>query len=84
MPTYDYHCQTNGRTVEVKHRMSEEVTNWGQLCALAGISLDGTPAETPVAKKLTATAIAGSSNLGGDTGPPISGGCGSGFCGHSH
>jgi hypothetical protein len=84
MPTYDYHCAANDRTVEVKHRMSEEVTTWGQLCTLAGITLDGTPAETPVAKKLTATALAGSSNLGCDAGPPVVGGCGSALCGHRH
>ncbi|MEQ8497461.1 MAG: regulator, partial [Gammaproteobacteria bacterium] len=41
MPTYDYHCHANGRVVEVRHRMSEQVGTWGELCALAGIALDG-------------------------------------------
>ena len=84
MPKYDYLCAANGRTVEVQHRMSEEVSSWGQLCAMAGLPLDDTPAETPVAKLLTATAIAGSSNLGCDSGPPVVGGCGKALCGHRH
>ena len=37
MPTYDYFCETNGRKVEVRHRMSEEIHNWGELCAMARI-----------------------------------------------
>ncbi len=87
MPTYDYHCTANGRTVEVKHRMSEEVRTWGELCAMAGLPLEATPADTPVAKKLTASMIASGSNLGCDAGPPVMGGmsgCGMGGCGHAH
>lgn len=84
MPTYDYHCPANGRTVEVKHRMSEEIRTWGELCAMAGLPLEATPADTPVAKKLAAPMVAGSSNLGCDAGPPVMGGCGMGGCGHAH
>ncbi|MES9980902.1 MAG: zinc ribbon domain-containing protein, partial [Candidatus Thiodiazotropha sp. 6PLUC5] len=32
MPTYDYRCEANSRVVEVSHRMSEEILNWGELC----------------------------------------------------
>ena len=87
MPTYDYHCAANGRTVEVKHRMSEEVRTWGELCTLAGLSPDTTPADAPVAKRLTAAMIAGAGNMGDDAGPPVMGGmggCGMGGCGHAH
>ncbi|MCC7123272.1 MAG: zinc ribbon domain-containing protein [Acidobacteria bacterium] len=87
MPTYDYHCAANGRTLEVKHRMSEEVRTWGELCALAGVSLDATPADTPVAKQLAASMIASGASLGCDAGPPVMGGmggCGMGGCGHAH
>ena len=87
MPTYDYHCTANGRTVEVKHRMSEEVRTWGELCTMAGLPLEATPADTPVAKKLAAPMVAGSGNLGCDAGPPVMGGmggCGMGGCGHAH
>jgi len=78
MPTYDYHCPANGRTVEVKHRMSDEIRTWGELRTLAGMPLDTTPAATPVAKMLTASSIANSSNMGCDAGPPIMGGMGGG------
>jgi len=29
MPTYDYRCDANGKTVEVIHRMSEQLNTWG-------------------------------------------------------
>jgi len=87
MPTYDYVCAANGRIVEVKHRMSEEVRTWGELCALAGLPLEATPADAPVAKKLAAPMYANSGNMGCDSGPPVMGGmggCGAGGCGHAH
>ena len=76
MPTYDYCCEANGRTVEVRHRMSEDITTWGELCRAAGIALDSTPADTPVTRLIACTNIATHSNLGCDAGPPIAGGCG--------
>ncbi len=83
MPTYTYHCATNGRTLEVKHRMSESVSTWGELCAAAGLTHDNTPADSPVAKVLSPTFVAGgkSNELAG---MPGGGGCGAGMCGHSH
>ena len=85
MPTYDYHCPANGRTVEVKHAMSEKLRTWGELCALAGMSIEATPAETPVAKQLAATGIGGGVAKAASL-PALSagGGCGSGGCGHRH
>ena len=35
MPAYDYHCETNGRTVEVSHTMTTLLQTWGQLCDTA-------------------------------------------------
>ena len=82
MPSYDYHCAADGRTVEVKHPMSERVRTWGELCALAELSLESTPAHAPVAKQLTAIGIAGGSSVAAL--PTPSGACGSGGCGHRH
>ena len=83
MPSYDYHCAANGRTVEVKHRMSEEVATWGDICRLAGLDVDGTPAESPVAKVLRPTMVASRDNMGCDARPPVIGGCGhAGGCSH--
>jgi predicted nucleic acid-binding Zn ribbon protein len=85
MPTYDYHCEANGRTVEVKHPMSERVRTWGELCALAALPLDATPAHTPVSKQLAAIGIGGVSSSAPAAMPTAPrGGCGSGGCGHSH
>ena len=87
MPTYDYHCAANGRTVEVKHPMSERVRTWGELCALAALPLDTTPAHTPVAKQLPAIGIGGSAAVAAAPAPAATaprGGCASGGCGHRH
>lgn len=82
MPTYDYHCEANGRVVEVKHRMSETVQTWGELCRLAGIDTDGTAPASPVSR------LANGGNIvkaGGRADPPpaCSSGpcCGGGMCG---
>ena len=51
MPYYEYRCPQNGRTVEVRHSMSDTVETWGDLCARAEVSADGTPAAAPVEAK---------------------------------
>ncbi len=71
MPKYDYLCIANGRAVEVFHRMSEEVTTWGDLCQRAGIPLDGTPADAAVQKHFVTSNVAASGSLGAETRPPI-------------
>ena len=64
MPTYDYHCDANGQTVQVQHRMSEEVTTWGELCTRAAIEPGDTPADSPVAKIFLRTSTMDASNRG--------------------
>ena len=82
MPTYDYRCSSNNRTVEVRHRMSEQVLTWGELCALAGIETGNTPVDAPVEKLATGGQVVKSSALR-DSVPPCSSGpcCGGGSCG---
>lgn len=84
MPTYDYRCPANGQVVEVKHRMSETISNWGELCSLAEINTGATPADSPVEKILSANSFVKSNSLGSE--PPCRSGpcCGGGGCGHSH
>ena len=53
VPTYDYHCETNGQVVEVKHRMNERLATWGELCTRAGIELGNTPLDAAVEKLIT-------------------------------
>ncbi len=74
MPNYDYHCAANGRTLEVKHRMSESVATWGELCALAGIATEHTPLDSPVAKVLSATFVAAGGQTGEKPSAPAPGG----------
>lgn len=54
MPYYEYHCATNGRTVEVRHGMNERFERWGDLAPRAGIEPDGTPPDAPVARLISA------------------------------
>ncbi|MBN1377940.1 MAG: zinc ribbon domain-containing protein [Gammaproteobacteria bacterium] len=53
MPSYDYHCPANDRTVEAKHRMSETISTWGELCENAGIDPGNTDLKSPVEKVFT-------------------------------
>jgi predicted nucleic acid-binding Zn ribbon protein len=57
MPTYDYHCEANGRTVEVSHRMAERLITWGEVCERAGLPLGNTPARTPVNRLVSGAAV---------------------------
>ena len=83
MPSYDYRCPANGQVIEVKHRMTERVQDWGELCALAGIAMGDTPADAPVEKLITGGQVVRSSSLGDAAAPPCSSGpcCGGGMCG---
>ena len=57
MPTYEYFCEANGRTVEVSHRMSERLATWGELCQRSGESSGNTPSRTPVRRLISASAV---------------------------
>ena len=83
MPTYDYRCETNGATVEVNHRMSEEIHSWGQLCERAGIDPGDTQADAPVRRLATGGQVVKSSSLGEGAAPACNDGpcCGGGMCG---
>lgn len=78
MPTYDYRCDSNGRVVEVTHRMSESLATWGELCARAGIALGDTPGEAPVHRLATGGNIISSASRGSGADPAPA--CGSGAC----
>ncbi len=82
MPTYDYRCESNGRVVEVMHRMNDQMHNWGELCEKAGIEPGDTPSETPVTRMATGGNVISSTSSGGDA-PAcnIGGGCPGGMCG---
>lgn len=85
MPTYDYCCDTNGRVLEVNHRMSESLATWGELCARAGIDRGDTPMDAPVHRLATGGNIISSTSQGSGSAPApaCSSGacCPTGFCG---
>lgn len=83
MPTYDYRCDSNGQTVEVKHRMSENITTWGELCKSAGVEVGSTPTNSPVRRLATGGQVVKSSSLGDTSAPACNTGpcCGGGMCG---
>ncbi len=35
MPNYDYYCESNGETVEVRHPIDVKLSTWGELCFVA-------------------------------------------------
>ena len=86
MPSYDYRCDANGRTVEVQHRLTERMQTWGELCKRAGIHPGRTPLDAPVVKLITGgyVNVAGRDRPSTKGLPPCEAGvpcCGGGACG---
>ncbi|WP_177419491.1 zinc ribbon domain-containing protein [endosymbiont of Lamellibrachia barhami] len=79
MPTYDYFCSANNRTIEVTHKMSEDIATWEELCNKAGIETGDTPVNATIKRLITGGAII--SNSGSE--PPCASGscCPGGSCG---
>ena len=69
MPTYDYRCGANGRTVEVKHPMNDQINTWGELCARANIEVGDTSVDAPVQRLATGGQILKSQNRGEASSP---------------
>ncbi len=57
MPTYIYHCDANGASVEVVHRMAEDIKTWGELCERDGRDAGDTPADAPVHRQICSPAV---------------------------
>jgi hypothetical protein len=58
MPCYDYFCEANGRTVEVKHPSDIVLATWGEVCYAAQVPLGETDFLAPVRKVISAPALA--------------------------
>ena len=70
MPAYDYHCEANGRTVEVNHTMTTMLHTWGELCDAADLEVGNTPVDTPLRRVFSAPLLSGSAaGADTDTGP---------------
>ncbi len=84
MPTYDYFCTANGRKVEVRHKMSDELKSWGQLCQLAQLDPGDTPADSPVQRLISGGAFISSTSLSNPEPACATGSCcPGGVCGYS-
>jgi hypothetical protein len=83
MPTYDYVCVTNNKTVSVQHGMKDKVSTWGELCQRAEADPGDTPLDSPVERVISggiALPIAGAIPQ-----LPMAGCCGNpSGCGHHH
>ena len=75
MPYYEYKCAESGRTVEVRHRMSESPRTWGELVAVGGIEAGDTPLDAPVERLMSAPVPLAGPGAAADGGFQ---GCGSG------
>ena len=76
MPTYDYFCPGNGKTLEVFHGITRKLETWGELCELAGEVAGETSPDSTVERQL-GSGILIDSRRGKepDTGPTGGGGC---------
>ncbi len=49
---YEYFCEANGRSVSVRHGISQEIKTWSELCSLSGEELGGTDPAASVSRKI--------------------------------
>ncbi len=47
---YDYFCETNGKTVQVRHSATVRLKTWGEVCEAAGTDAGKTPLDAPVVR----------------------------------
>lgn len=58
MPIYEYYCEDNGQTVQVKHGIDVELTTWGEVCYASQLTMGDTDFLASVRKVLSPPAIA--------------------------
>lgn len=84
MPTYEYYCTENQRSVEVMHGMSTQLKTWAELCEAAGLGQGTTPGDTPVEKMLGSGMVLSNGRMDACQTPAATrsgGGCCGGMCG---
>jgi hypothetical protein len=81
MPSYDYYCAANGRTVEVRHSMNETLRTWKEVCEHAALDIGDTAADMPVQRLISGGSLVSSSALKNPEPRCGGGGCSSGMCG---
>lgn len=81
MPTYDYYCPANARTLEVRHSINEKLSTWGELCARIQADPGDTPPDSPVQRLITGGALIGGARS--EAAPPVMP-CGQSYCKCAH
>ena len=83
MPSYDYYCEANQQTVEVRHGMNEKLATWGEVCEKSGLEPGRTALKTPVQRLISGGAVVSSSALHNPDAPACAAGgcCAGGACG---
>lgn len=88
MLTYQYHCEANGETLEVRHRMTDKLQTWGEVCVAAGREPGQTPAQTPVERLISGgqlASVSGGTARSSSMAPlPMAGCCGNPASCHHH
>ncbi|BBM83026.1 zinc ribbon domain-containing protein [Candidatus Uabimicrobium amorphum] len=74
MPLYEYYCEENEKTIEVRHGMSETVDTWKKLCDLASMELGETPGEAVVKRVISGGMSLPRRKVGEAKAPAVSGG----------
>jgi len=64
MPSFDFHCEANGQTIEIMLKMHEELHTWGELCARKGIEPGDTPLDAPIAKVFSSAVVMDKKRMG--------------------
>ena len=80
MPLYEYYCEQNEQTLEVKHGMSETVNTWQKLCELANIDLGETPGDAEVKRIISGGMAVPRKRVGEAKAPAVPSGGHSGGC----
>jgi hypothetical protein len=70
MPSYDYYCPANARTVEVRHGMNDNLSTWGELCEKGRIDPGDTPPASPIRRLITGGAVIGAGGSAAASEPP--------------
>lgn len=82
MPTYDYYCDANGQTIEVKHSITVVLDSWGALCKHAAIDVGDTDPTAPVKRKIFGGILALPKRSGGEPATPTPTSSRGHTCGH--
>ena len=53
MPSYDYYCKANGKTIEVNHSMNKRLKTWGQVCRWAKVDPGQTSPKVSVVRLIS-------------------------------